>query len=78
MPREFEPLSHRIIEAAIDVHRQPGPGFLESIYENAMRVALTKRALAFESQRAVQIVCEGVDVGFHRLDSLSNAKSSWN
>ena len=38
MGLEFEPLSHRIIEAAIDVHRELGPGFIESIYHRAMEV----------------------------------------
>ena len=32
MGHDFEPLSARIIEAAIAVHKAHGPGFLESIY----------------------------------------------
>jgi GxxExxY protein len=53
MGHEFEVLSGRILEAAVDVHKQLGPGFLESIYENAMKVALRKRNLPFESQQEV-------------------------
>ena len=41
MGHDFEPLSARIIEAAIAVHKALGPGFLESIYlGNGLRVGL--------------------------------------
>jgi len=68
MGHEFEALSGRIIEAAIDVHRQLGPGFMESIYENAMKVALRKRNIPFEFQHEVSVSYEGEEVGLHRLD----------
>lgn len=68
MGHEFEALSGRIIEAAIDVHRQLGPGFLESIDENAMKVALRKRGIPFVSQCEVAVRFEGEEVGLHRLD----------
>jgi GxxExxY protein len=67
---EFEPLSARIIEAAIAVHRALGPGFLESIYHGALRVALDRREIPFENQREVRIHFEGVEVGVHKLDLL--------
>jgi GxxExxY protein len=41
MGHDFEPLSARIIEAAIAVHKALGPGFLESIYHGALRVVLS-------------------------------------
>jgi hypothetical protein len=37
---EFEPLSGQIIEAAIHLHKELGPGFLESVYENGVEVGL--------------------------------------
>lgn len=71
MGHEFEPLSGQIIEAAIDVHKQLGPGFLESIYENAMKVALRRRNhLEFQFQSDVQILYEGEEVSLHRLDLI--------
>ena len=36
IPPEDEELVHRVIGAAIEVHRILGPGFLESIYERAL------------------------------------------
>jgi len=65
---EFEALSGRIIEAASDVHKQLGPGFLESIYENAVKVALRRRGIVYEAQKDVRIFFEGEEVGEHRLD----------
>lgn len=70
MGHEFEALSGLILEAAIHVHRQLGPGFLESIYENAMKVALQKRGILFEAQKDVPVFYEGEEVGLHRLDLL--------
>jgi GxxExxY protein len=65
---QFEPLSHRIIEAAINVHRELGPGFIESIYHRAMEVSLQKAGLSYETEKEVRINFSGVDVGCHRLD----------
>ncbi len=70
MGHEFEPLSGKIIEIAIHVHRVLGPGFLESVYENAMKVALTKARLQYESQKEIHVFYEGCEVGLHRLDLL--------
>jgi GxxExxY protein len=70
MGHEFEGLSGRILEAAIDVHKQLGPGFMEAIYENAMRVALRNRDLPFEFQKEVLVFYEGHEVGIHRLDLI--------
>ena len=70
MGHTFEALSGQIIEAAIGVHRELGPGFLESIYESALRVALRRRGIVYESQKEVTVVFENEEVGVHRLDLL--------
>jgi GxxExxY protein len=69
---EFEALSGQIIEAALHVHKELGPGFLEAIYENAMKVALRKRNLPFEFQAEARVFFEGEEVGLHRLDLIVN------
>jgi GxxExxY protein len=63
-------LSGREIEAAIKVHQTLGPGFLESVYENALCVELQKRSIRYERQKVVKMFYEGVEVGEHRLDLL--------
>ena len=70
MGHQFEALSGRIIEAAIEVHKALGPGFLESVYEKALTVALTHRDIRWTSQREIVIVFEEEEVGLHRLDMI--------
>lgn len=61
-------LSGKVIEAAIAVHTSLGPGFIESIYENALCVELLARGIAFEQQKPISILYHDVVVGEHRLD----------
>ena len=52
-------LTERIIAAAIEVHRNKGPGLIESIYEWCMLKELELRSLACVSQKAVVIEYKG-------------------
>jgi GxxExxY protein len=70
MGHEFEVLSGRIIEAALEVHKALGPGFLESIYQKALEVALSHRNIQWDRQREVLIHFEGEEIGSHRLDLI--------
>jgi GxxExxY protein len=65
---QFEGLSKKIIGAALEVHRELGPGFLENIYEEALKVDLKEHGLHFEAQKEIEIEYLGVVVGTHRLD----------
>jgi GxxExxY protein len=65
---EFEELSKRVIGAAIQVHKELIPGFLESIYEESLKVELSNNGLHFDNQKEIRIEYLGVDVGIHRLD----------
>ena len=66
----FEELSKKIIGAAIEVHRELGPGFLESIYEEALKVEFMEHGIHNDAQKEIQIKYIGVEVGLHRLDLL--------
>lgn len=63
-------LTSRIIAAAINVHKALGPGFLESVYEQALALELATAGLRFERQKTIGIEYLGQTVGEHRLDLL--------
>lgn len=65
---ELQNLTEAIIGAAIEVHRELGPGFLESIYENALAIELRARQIPFQRQLMVPVLYRAVEVGLHRLD----------
>jgi GxxExxY protein len=70
----FEKLSEVIIGAAIKVHKELGPGFLESIYEEALKIELSETNLNFECQKEIKIEYHGKEVGIHRLDLVIEKK----
>jgi GxxExxY protein len=63
-----EGLTHAIIGAAMDVHTALGPGFLESIYKNALLHELRLRGINVKPELEVEITYKGLIVGRHRLD----------
>ena len=69
---ELNTLTSEIINAAIEVHKELGPGLLESVYQACMIVGLFHRNLKVESEVAVPVLYRGIKVnedGF-RLDLL--------
>ena len=71
---ENEGLTKRIIEAIIQVHGTLGPGYLESIYRNALILELSQRGLVAEAEKEVVVYYEDKIVGKHRLDILVQQK----
>ncbi len=66
----FEELSKKVIGAAIQVHKELGPGFLENIYEEALKVEFKRKKIDFASQKKIKIEYHDVIIGVHRLDLL--------
>lgn len=56
-------LAGKVIGIAMEVHRTLGPGFVESVYENALLVELAASQLAFESQKALKVIYKNQCVG---------------
>lgn len=68
---EIDELARRVIGSAIEVHRRlNGPGYLESIYEEAMAIEFEQRGIAYERQRVFSIDYRGQMIGTGRLDFL--------
>ncbi len=65
-----EGLTGRIIGAGITVHKALGPGFVESVYENALSIELGRLDIPFQRQLQVPVYYRDTRVGTHRLDLL--------
>ena len=75
LPSDVE-LTHKIIGAAIEVHRLLGPGLLESAYEECLCKELTLRGIAHERQKPVPVIYKGVKLECgYRIDIWSSIES---
>ena len=68
---QLDGIASQVVDSAFKIHKNFGPGLLESAYEACLIQELKKRGAKVESQVAVPMVYEGVkiDVGF-RVDLL--------
>jgi len=68
---EFDPLSRRVIGCAIEVHRELGPGLLESTYSHCLAYELDRAAIAYRLEWPVPLEYKGnhLDCGY-RIDLL--------
>lgn len=70
MDAKLEDLAHRVIGAAIAVHRELGAGYLESVYEEALAAELEIQSVPFARQVVFGVEYGGRPVGEGRLDLL--------
>ena len=63
-------LTEKIIGSAIEVHRQLGPGLLESTYESALCVEFEELGLRYRRQLSIPVAYKGQTIGEYRLDLL--------
>lgn len=63
-------ITDKIIKCAIEVHKNLGPGSLESVYEKAMCYELSMENVSFLNQVIIPIPYKGTNLGEHRLDFL--------
>jgi len=66
-------LTGNIIGAAIEVHRELGPGLLESAYQTCLARELSLRQIEFEQEKPIPIEYKGLTIDCaYRLDFLVN------
>jgi GxxExxY protein len=70
-----EDLTDKIIGAAIEVHRQLGPGLLESAYQSCLVRELVLEGIPFEQEKPLPVKYKGVNIDCgYRLDFLVDGK----
>lgn len=65
-------ITEQILGAAFEVHNELGPGFLESVYEEAMYHELALRGVPCQRQVQIPIHYKNIEVGKHVIDLLVN------
>ena len=58
--RELDDITGGIVDASIRIHRDLGPGLLESVYEAVLARALDQRGFQVERQPAIRFEYEGM------------------
>jgi GxxExxY protein len=67
-------LSYQIMKAAYEVHNQLGPGFLETIYEEAIALELKTQGQQVKTQVNIPVFYKGHKIGEHILDHVVDDK----
>ena len=67
-------LTQKIIGCAYKVHNTLGPGFLEKVYENALRIELEKLGLEVKQQEPINVTYDGQVVGEYYADLWVNGR----
>jgi len=53
LPEELEQLAHDVIGCCLAVHKELGPGLLESVYPRAVAIELEDRGIPFEMEKSL-------------------------
>ncbi len=67
---ESNKITEKIIGCAIEVHRNLGPGLLESVYEEAICIEFELQGVHYQRQMSVPVNYKGRVIGEYRLDLL--------
>ena len=65
-------LTERVIGIFYDVYNDLGYGFLESVYENGLSLALTEAGLQVSRQKLIDVWYRGTSIGDFRADMVVN------
>jgi GxxExxY protein len=70
----YKELSFQVVGAAMEVHRQLGPGFLEQVYHNALAHELALQSIAYETHKALPVLYKGQVIGEYQADLVVDDK----
>jgi GxxExxY protein len=70
----YEEITGKIIKAFYTVYNTLGYGFLEKVYENALKIELRRMDLKVESQKNIKVHYTGYEVGDYFADLIVNDK----
>ncbi len=70
LPDHIERIAHNVIGAAIEVHRELGPGLLESVYEQALLHELNIRNIQALTQVEIAVIYKDTIIKGQRIDLL--------
>ena len=65
---DIEMLVKNVMACAVNIRKHLGPGYLESVYKNAMLVELEKNGLTYEVEKPINVYYENVLVGEFKAD----------
>ena len=71
---DLNKITEKIIGCAIEVHRNLGPGLLESVYEKALIIELQNIGLKYEQQKTLKVMYKGNPIGEFVVDILVEGK----
>jgi GxxExxY protein len=73
-PSQNDPLTEKVIGLAIDVHKELGPGFPESIYHRSLELQMAEAKIEFASEAPLSVKFKGHVVGTFAVDLLVESK----
>jgi len=70
----YPELSHKVIGCVFEVHKTLGPGFVESIYEEALAYELSLQNIPFRKQETINLIYKNQFIGSFRFDVIVDDK----
>jgi len=61
-------ITEKVIGVFYEVYRELGPGFLEKVYEGAMKLEFERRGISFECQKKIEVCYKGGIAGDYFAD----------
>ena len=72
--KTIEELIEQVKTSAVEIYKELGAGYDESIYEEAMAIEFRNRNIKYDVEKNTEIFYKGVKVGIHRLDFIVEEK----